>query len=151
MPLIKYFQNVICTFHITFFFHLWLKDTRIYLQVFNSRNLRHWNTISAISNELADLHINKNSFAVMNNSLSKCFGYTYSLLNTFLNKQRFFSAQHQCCLTFQWIEPQMLLKCYLLYAIFCIFVSMSMSRSIYVLFTQSVFSLSYSFSLQLII
>ena len=52
-------------------------------------------------------------------------------------KQRIFSTQPQCCLTFLRIEPQMLLKCCLLHidmilprhVIFCLFVSISNSMS----------------------
>ena len=80
-------------------------------------------------------------------------------LQALFYKQRFFLTQPQCCLTFQRTEPQMLLKYCLLHrgialprhAIFCIFFSLSTSWSIYVLFMWSVFSLSFSFSLQLII
>ena len=32
-----------------------------------------------------------------------------NMCTRFFYKQRFFSAQPQCCLTFKWIEPQMLL------------------------------------------
>ena len=74
----------------------------------------------------------------------------------FFYQQRIFSTQPQCCLTFSWIEPKMLLKCCLLHidmilqrhAIFCLFSSMSTYNSInYMIY----FALSFSFSLQLII
>ena len=58
----------------------------------------------------------------------------------FFCKQLVFSAQPQCCLTFLWLEFQMLLRCCLIdiniiilrHLIFTIFVSMSRPRSIYV-------------------
>ena len=37
------------------------------------------------------------------------------LLLAFFYKQRFFSTQPQCCLIFSWIEPQMLLGCWLIH------------------------------------
>ena len=56
-------------------------------------------------------------------------------------KQRFFSTQPQCCLTFAWIQVQMLLRCCLIYIsiiihtetlfTFTVFVCMSRPRSIY--------------------
>ena len=37
------------------------------------------------------------------------------LATRFFYKQRFFSTQPQCCLTFSWIELQMLLRCCLIH------------------------------------
>ena len=36
-------------------------------------------------------------------------------LHVFYHKQRFFSTQPQCCLTFSWIELQVLLRCCLIH------------------------------------
>ena len=59
----------------------------------------------------------------------------------FFHKQRFFLSQAQCCLTFSWIELQMLLRSCLIvtHFAFSIFVSMSMSRSIFILSIWSTF------------
>ena len=67
----------------------------------------------------------------------------YSQLNTFFSKQCSFSTQPQCCLTFLWIELQMLLWCCLIHITIIIIVrhilylsisvSMSRAKSIYVL------------------
>ena len=64
-----------------------------------------------------------------------------------LCKQRFFSTQPQCCLTFTWIELQMFLWCWLIHIsisivrhlIFIAFVFMSNPRSIYVVSMWSFF------------
>ena len=41
-------------------------------------------------------------------------------LHNFFYEQRFFSTQPQCCLTFSWIELQMLLRCCLIHTIIVI-------------------------------
>ena len=54
-------------------------------------------------------HINKfPSFQVKRVPLSECY-------TRFLKKQRFFSAQPRCYLTFLWIELEMLLRCCLIH------------------------------------
>ena len=68
---------------------------------------------------------------------------------SFFYKQHFYSTQSQCCLTFSWIERQMLLRCCLIHVskhhhtntlfIFTIFVFMSRPRSIYAVFMWSFF------------
>ena len=62
----------------------------------------------------------------------------------FFYKWCFFSTQVQWCLTFSWIQLQMLLRCGLIYIteihfMYSIFVSMSGPRSIYVVFMWSIF------------
>ena len=71
----------------------------------------------------------------------------WAIATRFFYKQRFFSAQPQCCLTFSWIVLKMLLRCCLTYNhyyidthfIFTIFVSMSWLRSIYAVYLWSIF------------
>ena len=75
--------------------------------------------------------------------------YNTTACNThFFYKQRFFSTQPQCCLTFSWIELQVLLRCCLMHIsimivrdlfIFTLFVPMSILRSIFVVSMWSVF------------
>ena len=72
-------------------------------------------------------------------------------IHAFFNKQHLFSTQPQCCLTFSWIELQMLLKCCLIHKsiiilrdietpfIFILFVFMTILRSVFVVSTWSVF------------
>ena len=63
------------------------------------------------------------------------------IVHAFLYKQRFCSTQPQCCLTFSWIDLQMLLSCCLIhisiiilrYLIFTTFLFLSRSRSIYII------------------
>ena len=43
------------------------------------------------------------------------YGITPTSKYTLFYKQRFFSTQPQCCLTFPWIELQMLLRCCLIH------------------------------------
>ena len=69
------------------------------------------------------------------------------ILHAYFDKQRFFSTQPQCCLTFSWIELQLLLSSCLIHKsiiilkhfIFTIFVSMSRPRSISVVSMWSFF------------
>ena len=71
----------------------------------------------------------------------------------FFYKQRFFSAQHQRCLTFSWIQVQMLLSCCLIHIsiiivrlfIFTKFVFMSRPRSIYLTLCDLFFILIFIF------
>ena len=78
-----------------------------------------------------------------------------ALTNTRIFLEATLFLTHRCFLTFSWIEPQMLPKCCLLHkvlpkhSVFCIFISMCISRSICFLFLWSVFPLSFSFLLQL--
>ena len=66
----------------------------------------------------------------------------------FFYKQRFFSTQPRCCLTFSWIELQTLLRCCLIYNhhytethfTISLFESMSKLRSIYVISLWSIFN-----------
>ena len=48
-----------------------------------------------------------------------CFN-VFQYFTRFFYKQRFFSAQPQCCLTFSWTELQMLLRCCLIHLIIII-------------------------------
>ena len=67
-------------------------------------------------------------------------GFT-PVLHAFFNKKLLFSAQPQCCFTFSWIEPQLLLRCCSIHTsiiilrllIFTIFVS------IYIVSMRSIF------------
>ena len=44
--------------------------------------------------------------------INDCNGFrTHSHFHAFFYKQRFLSTQPRCCLTFSWIELQMLLRC----------------------------------------
>ena len=78
-----------------------------------------------------------------------------ALTNTRIFLEATLFLTHRCFLTFSWIEPQMLPKCCLLHkvlpkhSVFCIFISMCISRSICFLFLWSVFPLSFPFLLQL--
>ena len=75
------------------------------------------------------------------------------------HKQRFFSTESRCCLTFSWIELQMLLRCCLIHIsclrhiikvlfIFTVFVSMSRPSSVYVVSMWSFSLFLSSFSLK---
>ena len=56
----------------------------------------------------------KNSKHLLSRTLFiDCFRYK-ERIHAFFYKQRFFSTQPQCCLTFLWIELQMLLRCCLI-------------------------------------
>ena len=60
----------------------------------------------------------------------------------FCQKQCFFSTQPQFCLTFSWIELQMLLRCCLIHLstiILCVFMYISRFKSIYVACMRSIF------------
>ena len=81
------------------------------------------------------------------------------VIRAFFYKQRFFTIQPQCCLTFSWIEAQMLLRCclihksiiilwhflYLLYL--CPFLDLGLFMLYYVIY----FSFSFSFSVWLFV
>ena len=75
-------------------------------------------------------------------------------LHAFFYKQCFFSNQPQCCLTFAWIQLQMLLSTYKHHHtetrfIFTKYVSLSRSRSIYVVSMWSIFHFHYVYSYNL--
>ena len=55
-----------------------------------------------------------NNFSVEKVCVTTCVGSLISM-HSFLYKQCFFSTQPQCCLIFSWIEPQMFLRCCLIY------------------------------------
>ena len=84
------------------------------------------------------ISISKLFFVNWWNFFKKCF---YAL---FFYKQRFFSTQPQCCLTFSWIELQMMVRCCLIHTSsiilrhFFIF-AISRFRSIYVVSVLSIF------------
>ena len=88
---------------------------------------------------------------------SLCHGNLLRFLLAATNKQRFFSTQPQCCLTFSWFELQILLRCWLIHLkiiimrhfIFIILVSSSRSLSIYVMSLWFMFHF-YSLALWLI-
>ena len=81
------------------------------------------------------------------NKLTKyCFLVAYMLF--FISHARFFSTQPRCCLTFSWIELQMLLRCCLIHIsinilrhffIQTVFVSVSRPRSTFALSMKSIF------------
>ena len=55
------------------------------------------------------------SFSLFNECVKKEFDVRFCSKYTLFYKQRLFSTQRQCCLTFSWIEPQMLLRCCLIH------------------------------------
>ena len=77
---------------------------------------------------------------ILKRNMSKNTWFYLVSIHAFFYKQRFFSAQPQCCLTFSWIELQMLLRCCLIHIaiiklwhiLYLAYVSMTRVRSIYV-------------------
>ena len=94
----------------------------------------------------------------LESSFCKVAGWSLAYM-LFFSKQPFFSTQPQCCLTFLWIELQILLRCWLIHNhhytethfIFSMFVSMSRPRCIYVVSFWSTFHFSALFSSPLIL
>ena len=81
---------------------------------------------------------------------------SYLIVNyTLFYKQRFFSTQPQCCLTFSWIELQVLLRCclihrsiiilrdflYFIYLFSCLDLGLSISYLCHLFLFSSLFSL----------
>ena len=75
------------------------------------------------------------------------FFWTFFCIHAFSYKQCYFSHQPQCCLTFSWIELQMLLMSRLLHKGHHTetFVSLSRSRSIYAVSVWSIFNFNFYF------
>ena len=103
-------------FHCVLLFSLWSGECRIliirkvtetietYLHFFNPWS--EWINIYPIL---------KKQFMVLHDLIRYIFWESAVTNTRFFYKQRFFSTQHQCCLTFSWIELQMLLKCCFIY------------------------------------
>ena len=126
----------------------------IYIIIKLSRTKTEINYIKAYTQVDKTFFMNKGIRLIRSRPSVKAFivNLKYPVDYTLFHKPGFFSTQLQCCLTLSWIEPQILLKCCLLFidmtlprdAIFFIFVSMFTSRSIdYIIY----FSLSVSVSL----
>ena len=86
------------------------------------------------------------------NRFSQNFNFPNSKYTLF-HKQYFYSAKPQCCWTFSWIKPKMLLRCCLIYItiivlrhfMFRIFASMSRPRSISVASMWPIFYFNLTF------
>ena len=73
-------------------------------------------------------------------------------------KQHFFSTQTQCCLTFSWVELQMLLRCCLIdisanilrHILYLVFLCPCIGLSLFMSYLCDLFSFLASFSLSLI-
>ena len=104
-----------------------------------------WNELTNVDSANTNKNITKISLQIM---LLSCYFHAPHLIMNFLREviqeTRFFSTQPQCCLTFSWIEFQMLLRCCLIHINVIIlrhllFVSMSRTWFIYVLSVWYVF------------
>ena len=77
----------------------------------------------------------------------------YHHSNVFLKKQHFFSTQRQCCLTFSWLELQMLLRCCLIpiiinmmrHILYLLYLSTFRPRGSYATSMWSIFHLQHYF------
>ena len=81
------------------------------------------------------------------------------VLHAFFYKQRFFTIQPQCCLTFSWIEAQMLLRCCLIHKsiiilwhfLYLLYLCPFLDLGLFILYYVIYFSFSFSFSVWLFV
>ena len=97
----------------TFTKNTWMRTASVTVMVIFS-NVPFWQfDHSYVQSSLSTIarHIDNGIWEIL---YSQIF-YGSAPIYTFFYKQRFFWTQRQCCLTFSWIELQMLLRCCLIH------------------------------------
>ena len=99
---------------------LWSRFSLIYSEIFEAMFWRSHKKMEWYHHKVCSATCNSTStMSAKFHSVSYILVYTASgniiRIHAFFYKQRFFSTQLQCYLTFSWIELQMLLRCCLIY------------------------------------